>query len=61
MNSIIVQVLTPIVLYGNPQGVWTPIPNDIGIPTEPYTSSTFDLPPTIVPEVVIFELGQFLN
>ena len=55
MNSIIVQVLTPIVLYGNPQGVWTPTPNNIGIPTEPYTSETFDLPPTVVPEVVIFE------
>ena len=55
MNSIIVQVLTPIVLYGNPQGVRVPKPDIIGIPTEPYTSATFDLPPTIVPEVVIFE------
>ena len=55
MNNVIVQVLSPIVLYGNPQGVWTPVPNNIGIPTESYVSETFDLPPTIVPEVVIFE------
>ena len=55
MNEIIIGALAPIVLYGNPQGVWVSKPDIIGIPTEPYTSATFDLPPTIVPEVVIFE------
>jgi len=34
MNTIIAQALTPIVLYGNSVGVWTPIPNDIGIPNQ---------------------------
>lgn len=55
MNNVIVQVLSPIVLYGNQQGVWTPNPNNIGIPTESYVSETFVLPPTIVPEPEIFE------
>jgi hypothetical protein len=55
MNEIIAGTLAPIILYGTPQGVWTPNPNDIGIPTQLYTSETFNLPPTIVPEVVIFE------
>ena len=55
MNEIIIGAIAPIILYGNPQGVWTPIPNDIGIPTEPYTSSTFDLPTLSVPDTVVFE------
>ena len=35
MNEIVVGVIAPIVLYGNPQGIWTPIPNVIGLPNQP--------------------------
>ncbi len=55
MNEIITGALASIILYGNPQGVWTPYPNGIGIPALVYESETFNLPPTVVPEVVIFE------
>ncbi len=34
MNEIIIGAIAPIILYGDPQGVWTPIPNNIGIPTQ---------------------------
>ena len=55
MNEVIAGALAPIFLYGNPQGVWFATENSIEIPIRPYESSTWDLPPPSVPEVVIFE------
>lgn len=55
MNEVIAGALAPIILYGNPQGVWSPYPNEISIPTQAYVSETFNLPPTSIPDVVNFE------